>query len=266
MGFIETIILGIAQGISEWLPISSEGVAFLLAVNFFETITAAEIVRLSLFFHMGTFLAALIYFRKEVWELLKKLFNYKNEEVEDKRLIRFYLIASGVSGLVAYMILRFIETLENVIEPQTDTLLIVLGGLLIVTGLLQFSKKIDSGKKKGGDATLVDGVITGLAQGFAVIPGLSRSGLTVSALLLKGFDDNESLRLSFILSLPIVLLGNIVLDTKNFILTPEFFVGLLVAFGLGLATIHLLLKLASRMKFGYFVILFGLLVIGSTFI
>ena len=264
MGYIEAIILGAVQGITEWLPISSEGVTLFLSVNFFETITLTEVGRLSLFLHLGTSLAALTYFRKEIGQLLKKFFNYRKESSESRALIRFYVLATFVSG-IGFIIFKFLETLESIIEPQAKGLLIFLGLLLLVTGILQLVNK-GSGQKTGEHSNMGDALWTGVAQGLAVIPGLSRSGLTVSALLLRGFEDDEALKLRFILSLPVVLAGNFLLDTVNFALTPEFFFALLFSFGFGLITIHGLLKLARKIQFGWFVLVFGFLVIGSAWI
>jgi hypothetical protein len=112
-----------------------------------------------------------------------------------------------------------------------------------------------------------DGFILGLVQGFAVLPGLSRSGLTVAALLLSKFDEETSIRLSFLMSLPIVLAGNIAL---NFDYITEFnsdmLIGLLAAFIFGYLTIGVLLKLARKINFGWFVIIFGVLSVAAAFI
>ena len=97
---LEQIILGIIQGIFEWLPISSEGVIVLIAKNFFEEQTLETIIKQALFLHLGTFLAALIYFRKDVWSLLKTLFNYKSAEKDIQRIFKFLVIATLISGFI----------------------------------------------------------------------------------------------------------------------------------------------------------------------
>ena len=98
-------------------------------------------------------------------------------------------------------------------------------------------------------------------QGIAVIPGLSRSGLTISGLLFRNFDETVALKLSFIMSLPIVLLGNIILNFSDFVFIKEMFFGLMFSFIFGLMTIHLLMEFSRKVKFGFFVIFFGLLTI-----
>ena len=265
MGFLEAIVLGITQGIAEWIPISSEGLIVLLGVNFFDGVTATELIRLALYLHMGTFLAALIYFRKDVWRLTKQLFNYKKTNKETKKLLNFYIIATLVSGGVGFLILKAIEELEAWVDLTTKGILITLGILLLATGFVQLRRR------GGGERSLIDlkpsdGVIAGIAQGISALPGVSRSGLTISTLLLRRLGETHALKMSFIMSLPVVLAGNILLNTSRFALTLESFVSLLLAFGFGFLTIHFLLKVAERFQFGWFVIFFGVLVLGSIFI
>jgi len=98
------------------------------------------------------------------------------------------------------------------------------------------------------------------------LPGLCRSGFTVSALLLRLFDVQDALKLSFFMSLPIVLAGNIILNFNDLIFSNELIWGLIFSFIFGLLTIDLLLKIAKRINFGYFVLIFGLLLLGSVFV
>ncbi|VAW17354.1 Undecaprenyl-diphosphatase, partial [hydrothermal vent metagenome] len=115
------------------------------------------------------------------------------------------------------------------------------------------------------DIKMIDSVTLGIVQGFAALPGLSRSGLTVASLLLRKFDEEQAIRLSFLMSIPIVLAGNILLNIKDFNPTLENLFGFFFSFVFGLATIHILLKVAKKVNFAYFVLLFGLLMIGSLF-
>src|SRR3989339_2261259 len=102
---LEQIILGIIQGIAEWLPISSEGLIILVKSNFFSQATLGENIRLALFLHLGTFLAALIYFRKDVFSLFNALFNFKKSEAETKKLFRFLIGATLISGILGLTLL-----------------------------------------------------------------------------------------------------------------------------------------------------------------
>ncbi|MBU2101295.1 undecaprenyl-diphosphate phosphatase [Patescibacteria group bacterium] len=265
MDFLEAIVLGIVQGIAEWIPISSEGLTTLIAVNLLEGSTLNEIITVSLYLHLGTFFAALIYFKKDVVYLIKQVFQYKKADEETKNLINFYVIATLVSGGLGLLILKGITGLESVIALSQGAILMALGILLVATGLLQVWRKYE-GERDPADLKLSDGVIVGIAQGLAVVPGLSRSGLTVSVLLLRKFKDTQALKLSFILSLPIVLIGNVVLNTSQFIFTWGSLIGLVMSFIFGLITIHFLLRLSERFQFGWFVLLFGILVMASVFI
>jgi hypothetical protein len=89
MNFLEAAILGIVQGVAEWIPISSEGVTVLLGAKFFTGITITELIRFSLFLHLGTFFAALVYFREDVSDLVRKTINYKKTDEETKKLIQW---------------------------------------------------------------------------------------------------------------------------------------------------------------------------------
>ena len=130
--------------------------------------------------------------------------------------------------------------------------------MLLITGLLQLKVK-KQGVKKETEIKNSDGALLGLAQGVAVLPGLSRSGMTVSSLLLRKFDDTTSLRLSFLMSLPIVLIGNILLSLNEFVWTSTAIYGLLFSFLFGIATIHILMKISKKINFGYFLIIFAAL-------
>ena len=254
-----------AQGITEWIPISSEGVTTLLGLNFFDGITLTELIRLSLYLHLGTFLAAIVYFRKDVMELAKQLIKYPKTSVGARAALNFYILATLISGALGIAILKLVEIAEGRFDFSSRAMVIALGALLLITGIVQLSKKIE-GKRNVEQANLTDSILTGLAQGLAVLPGFSRSGMTIATLLLRGFDDTQSLRMSFILSLPVVLVGNILLNAVNFALTAELLVALVISFLMGLASVHFLLKFAERIRFGWFVIFFGTLVLVSTFI
>ncbi|MDD5710701.1 MAG: undecaprenyl-diphosphate phosphatase [Candidatus Colwellbacteria bacterium] len=265
MEFLEAIFLGITQGVAEWIPISSEGITVLLGEHLFDGITLTELIRLSLYLHLGTFLAAFIYFRKDVLGLLKQSLHYQGADTGTKRLINFYAVATLVSGIVGIVILKVIERLDAHLDLTTKSVLTGLGIMLLITGIVHLRRR-GGGSRTDADINATDGVIAGIAQGVSVIPGISRSGFTIAALLLRNINDTQSLRLSFIMSLPAVLAGNIFLNTSEFALTPSFLISLVLAFGFGLLTIHFLLKLAEKFSFGWFMAVFGVLVLISAWI
>jgi undecaprenyl-diphosphatase len=262
---IENIILGIVQGIAEWLPVSSEGVITLIKVNFFNGSNIQNIVKIALFLHLGTFLAALVYLRKEVWVLLKSIFSYKDSKDETKKTLWFLIVSTIISGGLGFGLYSIIGSFEKTADLSGQVITFAIGLLLLITAWLQIKKNKKSGKHLS-KISFKDGLVTGIAQGLAVLPGLSRSGLTVSTLLLRGFDDEDSLRLSFLMSLPMVLAGNLILNLEYFKFTLDSFTGFLFSFIFGILTIHILLKIAKKINMGYFVLFFGIIMMLIAFI
>ncbi|MCA9408708.1 MAG: undecaprenyl-diphosphate phosphatase [Candidatus Omnitrophica bacterium] len=258
---IENIILGIIQGIAEWLPVSSEGLIVLTKTNIFHSHQDLEsTIKLALFLHFGTFLAALIYFWGDVKQLFKTLFSYSSQPSELKQLINFLTLSTLISGLLGFSFIKLLERVDLQTEHSGKVLTFIVGLFLLGTAFLELRAK-KGGYKKIVNLKLVDGIILGIVQGFAAFPGLSRSGLTVSALLLRKFDKATTLKLSFLMSLPIVLAGNIILNLHDMNWSLTNLYGLFFSFIFGLATIHILLKIAEKINFGLFVLLFGILTI-----
>ncbi|MFH0805752.1 MAG: undecaprenyl-diphosphate phosphatase [Patescibacteria group bacterium] len=259
----EQIILGVIQGIFEWLPVSSEGIIVLIEKNFFNNQAGVEeIIKYALFLHLGTFLAALIYFYKDVLNLIKALFNFKTANAKVQEILKFLIISSLIGGFFGFVLMKVFSGLEEQLELSARIITLIVGLLLLVTGLLQIrAKKTENrGIRKIGNK---DSILLGFVQALAALPGLSRSGLTVSALLLRKFNSATALKLSFLMSLPMVLGGNIILNLNNFTFSLEMFLGLAFSFIFGLLTISLLLKIARKINFGYFVLVFGVVVLLS---
>ena len=262
---LQQIILGAAQGITEWIPISSTAVIYFIIENFFGNLDAASLIRVALFFHLGTFFAALIYFRKEVGVQFKTLFNFKKAEEKNKQILKFLIITTLISGILGYILLKVFESIQEQITPTGQAVTAVVGFLLLFTGAIQLkTKKI--GLKKEESLKTSDSILLGIAQGISVLPGISRSGITVSALMLKKYDDTSALRLSFMMSLPIVLAGNIILNLGDFSFSSGALFGVLASFILGIATIHVLMKASKKINFGWFAIAFAVLMFASIFI
>lgn len=255
-------ILGALQGIAEWLPISSEAVLVLAQVHWLGETDLSTLIETALFFHLGTFLAALVYYRKQVVDIFRVLLAWPKAEAHQKADVRFYVVATLVSAGIGFVILTLLKQVVFDFELAGRIITIIVGLLLLVTAALQMfaSKRSERALQ---EPTLADAVYTGVGQGFAALPGVSRSGTTVSVLLLRGLNKRASLSLSFILSLPIVLGGNILLNASDFHVSAEALVGLASAFVFGLLTIHALVGLAERIKFAWFVGVFGVLTIIS---
>ena len=263
MELFQQIVLGIIQGITEWIPVSSEGFLLFVTSNFFGEIDIDLFLRQALFLHLGTFFAALVYFRKEIKVLMKGAMNYSHSDPETKRTLRFLIISTLISGVVGLAILNFLDLVKIQEFPLTSASInFLIGFFLIVTGILQIKAR-SAGYKREYHLKDKDSFILGVAQGVAALPGLSRSGLTVSSLLFRGFDETTALRLSFIMSLPIILIANLILNLRDIVFLKSMIFGFLFSFIFGLATIHLLMIFSKKVRFGHFVITFGFLAIAA---
>lgn len=263
ISILNQFILGLIQGIFEWLPISSSGFLSLFANNVLGINNLEKLVEISLFFHLGTFFSALIYFRKEVVELFKTLFNYRKIHGEKKKIFNFIFVTFVITSVIGLLLLKLLEVVS--IGITGSLINFIIAGLLIMTGIIGFSSKV-KGLKKEKELVVADGILLGLIQGIATLPGVSRSGTTTSALLLRKFDETAALRLSFLMSLPVVFFGNIFLELKNFTFSSFPIIGLLTSFVFGLLTISGLIKLSKKINFNWFVLIFGILMILAGFI
>jgi len=265
VAFLHQVILGIVQGIVEWLPFSSEGVLLLVNTYLFGSIDMELFLRQALFLHLGTFFAALIYFRKDVKELLIGLRHYKTTDVTTKRFLNFLIIATIVSGIVGMAIFNLSEVLNTKFILTSKILTIGVGLLLLVTGLLQL-RSTRSGIRSIYHLNTTDSIFTGFMQGLAVLPGFSRSGFTISSLLFRNVNETTAIKISFIMSLPIVLIANIILNFRDLAFIGSMIWGLIFAFIFGLITIHLLMKFSEKVKFGWFVIFIAIMLIIAGFL
>ena len=253
MNVWQGLILGILQGVAEWLPISSEAVVNLVALNLFD-IDPAVSLRLALLLHVGTVLAAIIYFRSE----LKQLLIDRSKETRQKWL--FLIVATIVSvglGGVVYLGLTKIDL-------SSAGLTILMGFALLLTAFL-LSRKAE-GNNNWARATTKDAIILGITQGLAVIPGISRSGSTMAVALWRSFSLPASISISFIMGIPMIVIGAtlLVLDGSSSlteILTPAGLVAVIASAVVGYLTIDVLLKVAKKISFVKFVSVFGFLAI-----
>ena len=259
MTLIEGIVLGIFQGGLEWLPVSSQGALVILMVGIFD-FTVETATRLSIFLHSGTVLAAVIYFRSELKKMIVGIRSYTpGFSTANNGLITFLILSTLITGLLGYLIFTFISTTSL----AGEVFLAIVGIALIFTGLLQrFARRVESKLKTDKDLRLRDTILIGSAQALSVIPGISRSGITTSYLLLRGYSSTDSLRLSFLMSIPTVIiaeLGMYMVYGLEAIPFEEAVMGVLFSFIFGLASIHTLLKMASRIRFWIFAIIIGFL-------
>ena len=258
---IDGIILGLIQGIGEWIPISSESVLVLAQLYLTPGVSLHGMLSLALFLHLGTFLAALVYFREDIRRVIRTLISYKKATLEEKRLAEFLIITTVISGTVGLIFFSAIE--ESIVLEMTMSgraIMAAIGALLLLGAIFEKIGKRKVEHTRGAkDIRGEDIILAGASQAFAVLPGFSRSGLTVATLLWRGFTVTEALRLSFLMSLPLVLGGNIVLNLNEFSVSTTALVGLVTAFVVGLGAVRVLFALARRLSFANFVFIFGLL-------
>jgi undecaprenyl-diphosphatase len=257
----ESFILGAVQGIAEWLPVSSEAMIILVKNNFFsDGMNFSEMIAFAIFLHLGTLFAVVVYYRKKILQLCNQFLNYKKLHKEDKQYINFIIIATAVSGVLGMILLKLVEKYNEFFSHETAINYIV-ALFLIITAVLLFiseNQKIN----KNIFLTKKRAFITGLFQGLAAIPGISRSGSTVAGMGLLMIDKERALELSFILSVPIVLLANVVLNYSEFShFNINHGIALASAFIFGLVTIELLLRIVRRIRFSYFVGIFAILLL-----
>jgi len=166
-------------------------------------------------------------------------------------LPQFLLMTTIISGGLGFVLLSIADNVtQTSIESTGKTITFLTRILLLGTGILQLNSK-NIGIRTEKDVTQKDGVILGFTQSLCCSPRLSRSGLTVSALILRKFTKVESLRLSFLMSLPIIFLGNIILNLdKIMTITLSNLIGVFTAFIVGLVSIKTLLFIAQKINFG----------------
>jgi undecaprenyl-diphosphatase len=252
MTIFSGFILGLIQGLAEWVPISSEAMVNLVAINFFN-IDAATSIELALMLHAGTLLSAIIYFRSHIKELLA---NPRHHLPEWK----FYIISTVISiflGGVIYLGLKQVVVSES---GGAIVTLIMAGALFLTAWLL--SRRGD-GLKEIDNVSTADAVVLGITQGLAVIPGISRSGSTTALALMREFKSEVALRLSFMMGIPMIAIGSALLlfDSENLenIFSVPFLVALISAFLFGLLSIAALMKIAARISFVKFVLAIAVL-------
>ncbi len=264
---LENIILGMIQGVVEWLPISSEGVLVLVQTRFFGSEKPIiELIQQALFLHLGTVLAVIVYFWKDVWQLLKVPFIVGKKSEANQKIFGFVLITALITGLLGYALLGLLSEFEKQVALTGRIITGVVGLMLLITACFQLKAKREGKRlRRTEEINRQDSFILGILQALAVLPGMSRSGMTVSGLLLRKFDEQVALQLSFLMSLPVIIAGNLFLNFKylsyQLSLSWEILWGLLFSFVFGLLTIDLFLRLAKRMNFGWFVLFFGILVL-----
>jgi undecaprenyl-diphosphatase len=261
MDIIQGLIMGAVQGVAEWLPISSEGICTLILVNFFHT-GFQQAVYQSIWLHAGTLCAALAYYRREVRDLSKHLPAYFRDICNSFILppgdtINYLIIATGVSCALGGPLLLF--GIDQIQLPGAIASALI-GILLIITGIVQKLAQRRGPANPERTVGWKESLVTGIAQGFSVLPGVSRSGMTISTLLFFRCSGAQALKLSFLLSIPAVFIAELaILITGKVRLGAGDIASIISSFAVGLLSIYLVMKLSAKIPFWAFCIVFGLL-------
>ena len=258
MSYLETMILGLVQGVAEFLPISSSG--HLTMFQYFFGMEEPDNL-LNVLLHFATLVAVCVYYWRDVTGMVYEFFlslralfcrKYRTQPVpEARRLV--WLVVLGTLPL--FLVLPIKDHVERIGGSPA-----VVSCVLLVTGCILFiSDRMAKGKKTAATARKRDVLLVGVAQGIATVPGLSRSGTTIAAGMALGFERSFAVRYSFLMSLPAVL-GATVLEVKDVVemggvdagLMPKYLLGMAVAGIVGYFSIRLVNLLAAKGKFGAF--------------
>lgn len=258
MTLLSSVLLGLIQGVAEFLPISSSG-HLAIAEHLLNMSGASEVPPFfDVLLHLGTLMAVFAAYWGDIYDMVVEFFCGVRDLVHRstpvpvppaRRMI--LLIIVGTLPLVAIL------PIKDLVEGLGDNMYFV-GGALIVTGFLLFaSDRVRKGRKSERTATLLDVLLVGVAQAVATCPGISRSGTTITAGCFLGFDRKFAVRYSFLMSIPAILGANILsigdaLETVVWSEIPVYLAGVLVSAVVGYACIRLLKMIAEKGKFGFF--------------
>jgi undecaprenyl-diphosphatase len=261
MSLLEAIILGIVQGLTEFLPVSSSGHIELTKAIF--NTQVEEDLLFTVLLHAATALSTILVFRKDIMALFKGLFQFKwNDETKYCLFILISMIPAAIVGLF----------FEHKIEALFDSNILLVGLMLLLTGLiLLWSDRAP--KEQDAPLSNKKATIMGIVQAIAILPGISRSGSTIATGLLLGMNRSKAARFSFIMVLPLILGAALkkVLDFQEAVnesITTEYMpllAGFIAAFLAGLVAINWMIKLVenSALKwFAYYCFAVGGLSIG----
>ncbi len=260
------ILLGVVQGISEWLPVSSK-TQVLIVSSLLLGLTFSEGYALGLFLEIGSFVAAMIYFRTEVLLILKSLVGRGTKE--GRLMLKYLVVLTAITGVMGVAIYVSVSSLN--LGNAVGIPMVILGSVLILDGLLiTISRKRYTPRLTLETMSLKDLVAIGFAQGIAAFPGVSRSGATVSSMLLLGTDGKTAFRLSFLALIPAsigatavtLLFSRHEIEGSFSLLSPAtVVVAIAVTAVVGLLTIRWLLRLASTERITTLVFTLGALAI-----
>ena len=272
MSYIEAIVLGLVQGLAEFLPISSSGHLALLQQWF--GIEEDNVLLFAVLLHVGTLISVFIVYWKDIWELIKELFitikdlftgkGLRLEERPVRKLGVMIIVATIPTGIIGLLFNDFFDSLYNSVIP--------IGIGLIVTGILLVVAERTGRSNRGvNQMNYRNALFVGTIQGIAICPGISRSGSTLFGSLLCNLDRTFAVKFVFLISIPSIL-GSAILEAPAAIESGiqmadigPILVGMAVAAISGLVAIKTMIKIVSGKKlsyFSYYVWILGAIVVG----
>lgn len=259
MNYLSAVVLGLVQGVAEFLPISSSGHLAILQKFFRMADVEHDHMFFDVLLHLGTLIAVFAAYRRDIAGLIQEFFlmlspkkrsRHQKPDYPKRRLILMLVLAT----LPLFLVLP----VKDYVEGLYKNTFFIAGALVITGGLLFLSDRFTRGEKDEKTIRISDALFVGCAQAIAVVPGLSRSGTSISAGMSRGFNRDFAVKFSFLLSIPAVLGANILslfdalqagFDAALF---PVYLVGVLVAMVSGYASIILLRYIAGKGRFGGF--------------
>lgn len=269
MSILDAVILGAAQGLTEFLPVSSSG-HILLVSNLLGISDPG--MTFNILVHFATLLAVIIFFWKDILLILKStilsiVLYVKDRDTsldDNARFGWFIILATIPTGLIGIFFKDFFESFFSA-GWHVGFFLLITGALLVI------ANKYNKGTKSIKEFTWLDSVFVGVAQGLAIFPGISRSGATISMSLLRDLDTTTAAKFSFILSIPAIL-GAMILDIGDIsalAFSAPYISGVISSFCFGLLAIKVFIEMLKRKKlliFSYYCFFIGLIIIISEFI
>lgn len=248
MEIIDAIVLGIIQGLTEFLPVSSSGHLEIGKAILGDNSIPEESMMVTVVLHFATALSTIVVFRRDIAEIFKGLFQFKyNEETEFSLKIILSMIPAALVGVF------FEEELETLFGGN----ILFVGFMLLITALLLWLA--DKARDTGKSVSFSNALVIGISQAIAILPGISRSGATISTSVLLGNDKGKAARFSFLMVVPLILgkIAKDILDGKLAGTTVDFVplaFGFVAAFIAGLVACTWMIALVKKSKLRYFAI------------